>query len=361
MLPQPEPVSSPGRPQWKKERVTRVHTAPMARKFIKRGVTGVTVAVFAAGLLMGVSSSGLGASKPTLSQAEAALSKLQAQVDKLDQQYDQVQQELAATDQRLTVINKEEDVFAAKLADEKGEIGRIAVTQYEDGNINASLALLTSGKPQEVLNESSILLELSTTNTAQIDRLRSQARELANTQALAVRTQAGIEQLKNSLQGKKTNLTKLENQQETLVAQLTPAQAALVQPGAGGSTTAKYTGPTSTQAEKAVAFAYAQLGCPYVYGGTGPCADGFDCSGLTMEAWAAAGVSIPRTSEEQWDELPHVSTLEPGDIMVFNGAGHVGIYVGDNELIDSPHTGLDVELVSFSGWYQETYDGAVLP
>jgi peptidoglycan DL-endopeptidase CwlO len=333
----------------------------MARRFIRQGVTGVTVAIVAVGLLMGVPASGLGAPKPTLSQAEATLSKLQSQVDKLDERYDQVQQQLATTSQRLGVIEKEEAAYEASLADEKDEIDRIAVTAYEDGNINASLALLTSGNPQEILNESSILLELSWTNNAQIGRLRVQATELRNTEELAQRTEDGIEQLKDSLLGQKKNLTNLVNQEQNLVAELTPAQQALVQPGSGGSITAKYTGPTATQAEKAVAFAYDQLGCPYVYGGTGPCADGYDCSGLAMSAWAAAGVSIPRTSEEQWDELPHVSTLEPGDIMVFNGAGHVGIYVGDNELIDAPHTGLDVELVSFSGWYQETYDGAVLP
>jgi peptidoglycan DL-endopeptidase CwlO len=333
----------------------------MARSFIRHGVTGVTVAIVAVGLLMGVPASGLGAAKPTLSQAEATLSKLQSQADKLDEQYDQVQQQLATTNQRLGVIDKEEADYAASLVGEKDEIGRIAVTAYEDGNINASLALLTSGNPQQILDESSILLELSSTNNAQIGRLRVEATELRNTEELAQRTEDGIDQLRGNLLDEKKNLTNLVNQEETLVAQLTPAQQALVQPGSGGSTSAKYTGPTATQAEKAVAFAYAQLGCPYVYGGTGPCLDGYDCSGLAMMAWAAAGVSIPRTSEEQWDELPHVSTLEPGDIMVFNGAGHVGIYVGNNELIDAPHTGLDVELVSFSGWYQETYDGAVLP
>ena len=112
-----------------------------------------------------------------------------------------------------------------------------------------------------------------------------------------------------------------------------------------------------------MAFAYAQLGCPYVYGGTGPCSDGFDCSGLTMEAWASAGVSIPRTSEEQWAELPAVSTsaLEPGDILVFLGGAHVGMYVGGGYLIDAPHTGADVERVQLSGWYTQNLDAAVRP
>jgi peptidoglycan DL-endopeptidase CwlO len=346
---------------WKKERGTPVHTAPTARTIIRHGLCAATVAIFAAGLLMGVSTSALGSPPPTLSQAQAQLSKLQSQLDQLDQQYDQVQQQLTAMNQRLGVIDQQEAVYEQTVAAERDEIGRIGVTQYEDGNINASLALLTSGNPQQILDQSSILLDLSDANQWHIRHLLASAKQLRATQTLAIRTKASIVQLDNGLAAQKASMEKLVSQQQTLVAQLTPAQAAASQPGAGGSTTATYTGPTSTQAEKAVAFAYAQLGCPYVYGGTGPCADGYDCSGLTMSAWAYAGVAIGRTSEDQWATLPHVSTLEPGDIMVFNGAGHVGIYVGNNELIDAPHSGLDVELVSFTGWYADTYDGAVQP
>jgi peptidoglycan DL-endopeptidase CwlO len=338
-----------------------VHTAPMARTIIRHGVTAAAVAIFAAGLLMGVSGSALGSPPPTLSQAQAQLSKLQAQLDQLDQQYDGVQQQLAATNQRLGVIEQQQAAYQQSFAAERDEIGRIAVTAYEDGNINASLTLLTSGNPQQILNQSSILLELSTKNQWQIRHLLSAAKQLRATEVLAARAKASVKQLDNGLAAQKASMEKLVSQQQALVAQLTPALATDAQPGAGGSTTAVYTGPTSTQAEKAVAFAYDQLGCPYVFGGTGPCGAGYDCSGLTMSAWAYAGIAIERTSEDQWASLPHVSTLEPGDIMVFNGAGHVGIYVGNNELIDAPHSGLDVELVSFTGWYQDTYDGAVRP
>jgi cell wall-associated NlpC family hydrolase len=82
-----------------------------------------------------------------------------------------------------------------------------------------------------------------------------------------------------------------------------------------------------------------------------------------MSAWSYAGVQIPRTSGEQWAGLPHVSTanMQPGDIMVFNGAGHVGIYVGNGMLIDAPQPGMSVERVAFSGWYRSTFDGAVRP
>jgi peptidoglycan DL-endopeptidase CwlO len=341
-----------------------VHTPPSVRRIVRHGVAAVTVSVFAAGLLIGVTASASAKPTPTLSQVEAKLAKLQSQLEKLDQQYDQVKQELASTDQRLTLINKEVAAYGVRFASLRQQIGRIAVTAYEDGNLNSSITLLTSGNPQQILNQSSILMELSASNEAQINQFLAAAKQLTSTQQLAQRTRAGILQLKAGLAKRKQAMGKVVSQEQQLVNKLSPAQQAVVGPGTPGTTSpVKYTGPTATQAEKAVAFAYSKIGCPYVWGGTGPCGDGYDCSGLTMSAWAAAGVSIPRTSEEQWAQLPHVSeaNMQPGDIMVFNGAGHVGIYVGNNKLIDAPQPGMDVELISFTGWYRQVFDGAVRP
>jgi cell wall-associated NlpC family hydrolase len=189
------------------------------------------------------------------------------------------------------------------------------------------------------------------------------AHQLEATQAAARHTRAGIAALNANLNQRKKALDKLISQQKTLLAQLTPVQQTGAGPGGPASGGTKYTGPTNTQAGKAVAFAYAQLGCPYVFGGVGPCSSGFDCSGLTMQAWASAGVAIPRTSYEQWGSLTHVSTsaMQPGDILVFDGEGHVGMYVGNGFLIDAPHSGADVEKVALSGWYSENLDGVVRP
>ena len=194
-------------------------------------------------------------------------------------------------------------------------------------------------------------------------------RQLTTTQLVAQRTKIGILQLKASLAKRKAAMNKLVNGEQSLLNQLTPAEQLGLGAGGGQTGGLKYTGPTSTQADKAVQFAYKQVGCPYVYGGTGPCADGFDCSGLTMEAWAAAGVSIPRTSYDQEADLPQVDLasgdvtkyLQPGDILGFAGNSHVGIYVGGGKLIDAPHTGADVELISLTGWYAQELDQAVRP
>src|SRR5258708_21501249 len=160
------------------------------------------------------------------------------------------------------------------------EIGRRPVAAYEDGNLNSSLALLTSGNPQQMLNQSSILLELANTNNAQIARFLAATRQLTTYQLQARRTNAGLAQLKNGLAKRRAKLNKLVSNEQALLNQLSPAQQVAVSAG-GGQTGIKYTGPTSTQAQKAVAFAYPALACPYSWGGTS-CSSGYDCSGLTL-------------------------------------------------------------------------------
>jgi len=113
-----------------------------------------------------------------------------------------------------------------------------------------------------------------------------------------------------------------------------------------------------------VQFVFDQLGCPYEYGETGPCSVGFDCSGLVMAAWAAAGVSIPRDTYEQWAALPHVSAndLQIGDLLYYNGIGHVAMYVGGGMIIDAPSQGEVVrELPMSTAWYADSFDGAARP
>jgi peptidoglycan DL-endopeptidase CwlO len=339
-----------------------VHTPPSVRKIVRQRVAAVTVTVFVAGLLLGVTGSAGAAPAPTVSQVQAKLKSLQTKTDQLDQQYGQVKQQWLQTKQRLNLIDKEIAADSVRFAGLREEIGRIAVADYEDGNLNSSIALLVSGNPQRILNQSSILQQLSNTNEALIQQFLTATRQLTATQLAEQRTKAGIAELRTSLLKRKAALNKLVSKENTLLAQLRPAQQTGVIAG-GGSTSAKDPLATTSQAGKAVAYAYGALCCPYVYGGTGPCSSGYDCSGLMMEAWAAAGVSIPRDSYDQEADLPQVSlsNLQPGDILGFAGNSHVGMYVGGGKLIDAPHTGADVELVSLSGWYASELDEAVRP
>ncbi len=108
----------------------------------------------------------------------------------------------------------------------------------------------------------------------------------------------------------------------------------------------------SKAAAQAIAYAQRQIGLPYLWGGIGP--DAYDCSGLVMEAYAAAGISIPRTSQDQWAWGPQVSTPEPGDLVFFAGAdgtvtspGHVGIVTGPHTMIEAYGTGYPIRYSQF--------------
>ena len=102
---------------------------------------------------------------------------------------------------------------------------------------------------------------------------------------------------------------------------------------------------SSASAQAAVNFAMAQIGKPYKYGASGP--DGYDCSGLVMAAYASAGVSIPRTSEAQQSGLTSVSLsdLQVGDLVFFYGGSHVGMYIGNGQVVHAPTEG-DVVKIS---------------
>jgi peptidoglycan DL-endopeptidase CwlO len=104
----------------------------------------------------------------------------------------------------------------------------------------------------------------------------------------------------------------------------------------------------------AINYAEDQLGKPYLFGGTGP--NAYDCSGLVMMAYRAAGVNIPRTSQQQWAQLPHVpaSKVQPGDLVFFAGAdgtvkspGHVGLVIGKHEMIEAYATGFAIRVSQF--------------
>jgi cell wall-associated NlpC family hydrolase len=324
----------------------------------------VTATLAALGML--VATGGVAVARPqlTVAQVQKKLSELYTRADKLDQQLDQAKQELTSANQRLKIVNKEAARYSAQFSGLRSEVGQIAAQAYEQGTMNTSMALLTSGNPQQILDQSSILLELSSANAAEMDQFIAAAKALTSAQQAARHTREGIAKLKASLTKRKASLEALITKEKALLSQLTPPERVGTGPGGGGGGGGgHYHGPTGSQADKAVQFAYDQLNCPYVYGGTGPCNSGFDCSGLMQAAWAYAGISIPRTSYDQMGGLESVSTsdLQPGDILGFAGNSHVGMYVGGGYLIDAPHTGADVEKVKLAGWYSEELDGAVVP
>ena len=119
----------------------------------------------------------------------------------------------------------------------------------------------------------------------------------------------------------------------------------------------------------AVDWALAQVGTPYVWGGETPGVR-FDCSGLVQAAYKVAGIALPRVAQDQYDttlKLTSGDPLQPGDLVFFgrsvSDVSHVGIYVGNGQMVDAPHTGADVRVESFptkvgASWGSNTYLGA---
>lgn len=359
---------------------------------VPRGVALGAVLVVAGAVVYGSAAGAGAAPQPSLSQVKAEVNGLTARLDALGQRYDQVAQQLPAARTRLNQVEQQAAADQAQFQAARAQVVQLAEAAYEDGNQESSAALLTSGNPDEILKQSSLLLQLAGTRTAETQQLLTAARQLDGVRLSLQRTEYSIATLRTQLAAQKSSMTKLLASKQATLDSLTTQQqdavAASTVGGGAGSTDATgatgagsgagtgsgggsgggsgstntYTGPTSTQAEKAVAFAYAQIGKPYQWGATGPYS--YDCSGLVQAAWAYAGVAIPRDTYSQWAALPHISTtdLQPGDLMYFDGVGHVAMYVGGGYMIDAPQTGETVRKLPIStGWYVSTLVGAARP
>jgi cell wall-associated NlpC family hydrolase len=342
------------------------------RTLLRRTALTVTVLAAACGITLYAGAAGAGAAaKPTIAQVKAKISSLQGQVDKIGQEYDAAGQQLSAAKARLAAVTQQTDRAQAQYNQASATLTAVAVAAYENSGQTSILGLLTSGDPTQVLGQASLVLQIEGTHNEQAQQFLTLARELATIQQQRQRTETSVAQLTAQYGSQKKSMSQLLDTQTSLLNSLTAQQQAQVtaaevggaaSSGTVSTTPVAYTGSTSTEAGQAVKFAYAQLGKPYVYGATGP--DSYDCSGLVQAAWAAAGVSIPRTTYEQWAALPHIpmSDLQPGDLIYYNGESHVSMYVGNGNIIDAPHTGATVEMLpEDTSWYAQLADGAVRP
>jgi peptidoglycan DL-endopeptidase CwlO len=338
----------------------------------RRGLVFGVAFLMAGGLATAISQVAGAEPKPTISQVQAEINALTSKFNKAVQQYDQVAQQLTAAKARLSQVNKEMARDQARYTAARKKVVQIVNAVYMDSGQTSLAGLLTSDDPSAVLADASMIQQLTNSRNLETQAFFNSARQLTSVQQEQKRTEAGIAQLADQRAKTKDSIGKLLDSEKATLDTLTAQQQAAVQAaslGGGGSSGGPTVPPvnnvpTNSQAGKAVAFAYSQLGCPYVYGGTGPCNSGYDCSGLVQAAWAAAGVSIPRDTYEQWAALPHIamSSLQPGDLLYYNGIGHVAIYVGSGYIIDAPVPGASVEKIPMNtSWYASTLDGAARP
>jgi peptidoglycan DL-endopeptidase CwlO len=339
--------------------VATSHPTPVSSSSRLSGFRLPVIALATAAIAVVAVPSGVGHAAPA---SHLTLAQAKAQVAALDSKSEQISQAFDGASSQLTALQHKEQVTNAELARDQAALGKVqqklaasAAAAYRTGGMTSSMSLVASGSAQTFIDQTSSLQEVANYQSNQLafataaQRAVTSAEVVHNAQvAQQKKTLASISaqrsQINNLLADRKAVLAKLTAaQRHTYVAQQVQAtQHAVAQ-------RATYNGPATGQASAAVQFAYAQLGKPYLYGGTGPGA--YDCSGLTMESWAAAGVGLPRTAAAQQASIPSVSIadLEPGDLVFFGvPAYHTAIYIGGGNIIQAPHTGASVEITPLS-------------
>jgi cell wall-associated NlpC family hydrolase len=184
---------------------------------------------------------------------------------------------------------------------------------------------------------------------------------VAQQQAYVQASQSKRNSLASQLATQKAHVSALKSARQAVLAAEAAAAAARAAAAAAASqqsstqapSWAPSSGASATQGDIAANWALSQIGKPYQWGAAGP--GTYDCSGLTMEAWAQAGVALLHYTGYQWEEGPHVSLddLEPGDLLFYATDNsdpatihHVGIYIGNGEMVDAPYTGAFVRIDS---------------
>lgn len=243
------------------------------------------------------------------------------------------------------------------LRDSRGAAGRLARQQYQSvTGLSPYVRLLLASDPRRALDQGHVIGRLARERAETVGRLTGDVKEarelarrarraLADRAALTERSRKQRDEVRERLDEIEELLASLTAEQLAALAELErsrvdEAQEELVASGAlsGGT-------PPSAAGERAVRYAVEQLGKPYEWGAEGPAA--YDCSGLTSEAWGAAGTPVPRTSQEQWARLERVplTELRPGDLVVyFPEATHVALYLGDGMVVQAPRPGARVKV-----------------
>ncbi|MFB7917954.1 NlpC/P60 family protein [Streptomyces sp. NPDC056061] len=245
----------------------------------------------------------------------------------------------------------------AKIAELKIRAGAQAREQYRSGGLPPGAQLMLSDDPQLFLDGVSRVREGQQAAKGVLGELTRTQQDLETYTQDASTNWEKLEanRLKQAKAKKKINAQiaaakKLESQlkKEELARLLKLEQEAAYQRQTAWLSSGALKDihrEASASGKKAVAFATAQIGKPYVWGAEGP--SSYDCSGLTSQAWAAADRPIPRTSQEQWRLLPRIAIkdMRPGDLIIYHSdASHVGMYVGDGAIIHSPRPGRSVTL-----------------
>jgi peptidoglycan DL-endopeptidase CwlO len=355
-------------------------------QILKRQAPVIVIAFAAACIAAGAATA-----DPSISAKQAEAQRVMAQIQVLDSNavraqnlYDSANAKLHAIEHNLTVNRIGLRAARANLVVAQHNLSQRLVTIYTGADTSSTLGvILGATSVDDLVNRIESVQSLSSQDVAVVHQVvsfkhevtarqhalvrdhRAQARLVRQRAAAKARiaSQIGRERrLYNSIKGEIAHLVALQHARQLALARQAQQRLAAYQSSQGHNPaldlSTGFTAPPS-QYSGVVGIAMQFLGVPYVWGGSSP--SGFDCSGLVMYVYAQVGVSLPHYTGAQWQMGVPVaySDLQPGDLVFFDGLGHVGLYIGGGEFIHAPHTGDVVRIDSLSeGWYAATYDGA---
>ena len=292
------------------------------------------------GVAIGVALSATTAqAEPTV---EEQITTSSAALERVVEDYNRVNAQLAASRQTAAVVTARLVPLQQQLDTALASVGDLAVDAYVTGRGGALSALLDSGSAAGLLDRVYALDQVAHARNGEVAAVvAAQARVTEEKRRLdtlvAAQAASAVVLAKRKAQIEQ-DLDKLYDLREQAygAAQETAAET--------DSTPAPTPPAVSGKAGIAVNFAYAALGKPYVWAADGP--EGYDCSGLTLAAWRAAGVSLTHAVSVQWTEVTHIgrSQLAPGDLVFYSDLGHIAIYVGSGKVIHAPTFGEVVKI-----------------
>ncbi len=335
------------------------HRKPRQRSL--GGNTARTAATIAlAGAATATGFDGTGHAEPQLSPAEvkAKVDKLYEEAEVATEKYNGAKEKADKAQSRLDELRDEVARKQDRLNSAREALGSMAAAQYRSGGLDPALQLALSDDPDQYLEGAAFAERAGSRQATAVSRVRKQLREIERLRGVAHVEVASLKSRQAELKRHKKTINGKLTSARRLLGQLSEEErAALGDAGGAGHasrSSARDLTPVTpsgsvkapdSRAAAAVSYAYGKLGSPYVWGATGP--DAFDCSGLIQAAYRSAGISLPRTTYAQINAGRRVSRseLSPGDLVFFySGISHVGIYVGNGQMIHAPNPSAPVRL-----------------
>lgn len=299
---------------------------------------------------------GVASADPSEGEVRDRVDKLMRESSKLVDDYNQAVVDRKAAAKRYKKTKAQLKASEAEFEQLKLRVAQLAAAAYRTGDLSSPMTMMASDDPQSVLDQVATLNHMSKVRASQLEEYEGVAERLVKLRADAKSAYDEALAAYKKINKKKNEVEdKLAEQRQILAKYTTPAP---------GGTPQNYTGPASGNARVALQFAYQQIGDPYSYGANGP--DAWDCSSLTQNAWGAAGVSLPRTSQQQWNAGTRVTraALQPGDLVFFyssSAPSHMGMYAGGGKMVHAPSSGKSVQEVDMAGYYWANFVGGVRP